>query len=296
MSLKNYSLMMIALIALLALNQDVQAQAVTPPPSVIYCYDRERDVVSRELAGACRGTIVDEAEAEAIKERREREVARAIGKSAIPSPAGRRLASLGTAFYVNEIGRLVTNQHVVADCGSVMIRLMGDKVSDAQILAVDAQHDLALLQGSDRSPAYATFRSGDGIGLSGSVLMVGFPDRGMPVIVPVATAGTLLRANDGLGRIVISADVHHGNSGSPIFDTGGLVIGVVDAKLNLARIFAETGAQTSETGVGIAATVVVDFLRRTNTHFYTRDRNADTDSRGIFEGARAFVVRTECWK
>ena len=275
---------------------DAEAQAVAPPSLVINCYDRERDVVSRELAGACRGVVVDDAEAEAIKARRERDVARAIGKPVQPPPTGRQLASLGTAFYVNEIGRLITNQHVITDCGSVAVRLRGEKVSNAQVLAVDAQHDLALLQVSETSPAFATFRSGGEVGLSRTVVMVGYPDRGLPVLMPVATAGTILRANDGFGRIVISADVRHGNSGSPIFDSGGLVIGIVDAKLNLARIFAETGKQAEDTGVGIATAAVLDFLRRTNTPFHTLDRSAETDSRGIFERARDFVVRTECWK
>ena len=274
--------------------KDANAQA-PPAPLVVYCYDRERDVVARELAGACHGLVVDEAEAAAIKARRDQEIARTLGKPAQKSPEGRRLASLGTAFYVDEMGRLVTNHHVIADCEAVVIRFDGEQ-EDAKVLAVDAQHDLALLQASDHSPGFAWFRSGGENGLSGSVVAVGFPFQGLPTLVPVATLGTLLRANDGRGHIIINGDVHHGNSGGPIFDSGGLVIGIVDAKLNIARVFAETGQQLDDTGVGIAAATVVDFLQRTNTRFHVRDSNAETDARHILELARSFVARAECWR
>ena len=275
--------------------EDASAQAASVP-LVVYCYDRERDVVTRELAGACHGMVVDEAEAAAIKARRDQAVARTLGKPAQKSPEGRRLASVGTAFYVDETGRLVTNHHVIADCEAVRIRFDGEHQEDAKVLAVDAQHDLALLQASDHSPGFALFRSGGENGLSGSVVAVGFPYEGLPTLVPIATLGTLLRANDGLGHIIINADVHHGNSGGPIFDSGGLVIGIVDAKLNIARVFAETGKQLDDTGVGVAAATVVDFLQRTNTRFHVRDRKAETDARHILELARSFVARAECWR
>src|SRR5947199_5752534 len=206
------------------LCRDTWAQPATPVPLVVYCYDRERDVVSRELAGACHGTVVNEAEVAAIKARRDQEIARTLAKPAQKGPAGRRLASVGTAFYVNETGRLVTNHHVIADCETVLIRLDGQPQQDAEVLAVDTQHDLALLHASDRSPGFAWFRAGGESGLGGSVVAVGFPNQGLPTLLPVATSGTLLRANDGSGHILFNADGRHGNSGSPILDSGCWVI------------------------------------------------------------------------
>jgi S1-C subfamily serine protease len=275
---------------------DTRAQSAAPVPLVVYCFDRARDVVTRELAGACHGMVVDEAEVAAIKARRDQEIARTLGKPTQKESDGRRLARVGTGFYVDETGRLITNHHVIADCDAVRIRTDGKLLQDATVIAIDAQHDLALIQASDRSPGVAWFRSGGESGLSGSVVAVGFPDEGLPTLLPVATPGRLLRANDGLGHIIISADVRHGNSGSPIFDAGGLVIGIVDAKLDIARVFAQTGKQLEDTGVGVAGATVIDFLQRTNTRFHIRDRNADTDPRHILELARSFVARTECWR
>ena len=279
-----------------ATSRDTWAQQAAPAPLVVYCYDRERDVVSRELASACHGMVVDEAEVAAIKARRDQEIARSLGKPTQKSPEGRRLASVGTAFYVDETGRLLTNHHVIADCEAVLLGSADHPKQDAKVVAVDAQHDLALLQASDRAPGFAWFRSGGENGLNGSVLAVGFPNEGLPTLIPVATPGRLLRADDGLGHIIIGADMRHGNSGSPIFDTGGLVIGIVDAKLDLAGVFAKTGKQLDDTGIGISVATIVDFFRRTNTPFHIRDRNADTDSQHILALAKSFVTRAECWR
>ncbi len=278
-----------------AQRDDTRAQSA-PAATVVLCYDRARDVVSRELASVCHGIVVDEAEAAAVKARRDQAVARNLGDPAHAATSEKRLASIGTAFYVDEIGRLVTNYHVIEECGSVLIRRDGQAKGDAKVLAVDTQRDLALLQGSDPSAAFAWFRSGGDNDLGRSVVVVGFPDQGMPTLVPVATPGTLLRANDGLGHIIIGADVHHGNSGSPILDSGGLVIGIVNAKLNIARVFAQTGKQAESTGIGIASAAVVDFLRRTATTFHVRNPYADRDAGHILELARPFVARVECWR
>src|SRR5271169_2084617 len=102
MRLRNRPQIRIALFVLCALAgrylaiQGAEAQAVTSPTAVVYCYDRERDVVSRELRGACHGAIVDQAAAEAIKARRDEALARTLGKPAQEAPEGRHLASLGT--------------------------------------------------------------------------------------------------------------------------------------------------------------------------------------------------------
>lgn len=279
-----------------ATGRQTWAQPAGPAPLVVYCYDRERDMVSRELAGSCHGMVVDEAGAAVIKARRDQEIARTLAKPTQKAPEGRRLASVGTAFYVDETGRLVTNHHVIADCDTVLIRFGGQPQQDAEVLAIDAQHDLALLQVSDRSPGFAWFRAGGESGLGGSVVAVGYPNQGLPTLLPVATQGALLRANDGSGHIVFNADVRHGNSGSPILDSGGLVIGIVDAKLDIARLFLQTGKQLDDTGVGIAGATVEDFLRRTNTQFHVRDRSADTDTPHILALARTFVARAECWR
>src|SRR5579859_763595 len=113
--------------------RDTWAQPAAPAPLVVFCYDRERDLVTHELAGACHGTVVDEAEAAAIKARRDQEIARTLAKPTQKVPEGRRLSSVGTAFYVDETGRLLTNHHVIADCERVLIRFGGQPQQEAEV-------------------------------------------------------------------------------------------------------------------------------------------------------------------
>jgi S1-C subfamily serine protease len=272
----------------------------TAPPAgasstVVWCLDRERDVVHRDVASACPGSIVSDAEARAIQERREEAVAHAL--AAQPSgPEGLRFASLGTAFYVDGDGTLLTNRHVVADCKAVQVRSLGRPPINAAELAVDQMHDLALLHAGARSPGVAVFRSGAMGGIAPGVAAVGYPNEGLPALQPQRTAGTLLRSDDGSGRMLISIDVRHGNSGGPILDSGGLVIGVVVAKVNTAAVYARTGEQVGDTGVGIPIATVLEFLTRNHVQFHSSSGARALDGTQVLAEADAFVARAECWR
>jgi len=268
----------------------------SPTPAVVYCHDRARDVVTRVLASECRGEIISETEAEAIKQRRERAIAHTLNAQPHGGLQGLRLSSIGTAFYVNEEGRLLTNHHVVADCKAVTTHSMGHATLTADVLAVDIQHDLALLKVADPSPGFAVFRTTTANGMNASITAVGYPDEGLPSLEPRVTQGVILRAEDGSGHILIAADVRHGNSGGPILDSGGLVIGVVSAKLNLPRIYAQTGHEVAETGLGITVATVLDFLRRNNTGFHVANGSEAIDGERRMALARSLVARAECWR
>jgi S1-C subfamily serine protease len=248
------------------------------------------------LASACHGTVVSEAEAKAIKERRNQAIARVLTAQPRSDPEGMRLAKLGTAFYINEIGEMLTNHHVIVDCRVVTVHTRGGTPVNAQVLAIDAQHDLALLQSSAGARDYAVFRSEQAVGMSASVATVGYPDEGLPSLEPAVTPGALLKGDDGLGHILIHANVRSGNSGGPIFDSTGLVIGIVNAELDQARFYARTGKQASDTGAGIALSTISGFLRRTNARYHVANEGETLDPGRILKLATAFVARAECWE
>ncbi|HUK10747.1 MAG TPA: serine protease [Stellaceae bacterium] len=265
--------------------------------TVVWCYDRERDVVLRDVASACHGSIVSDAEAEAIKERREEAVAHALApRPSSPNPEGLHFASLGTAFYVNEEGVLLTNHHVVADCKAVRVRSFGAPVADASPLAVDIVHDLALLRTEARPPAHAVFRSRSNGGDARDVATVGYPNEGLPALEPQETVGRLLRADNGAGRMLFSIDFRHGNSGGPILDSDGLVIGVVQAKINTPAVYARTGREIDDTGIGIPVSVVSEFLGRNHVPFQSSAEGRSQTTAQILAEARTFVARAECWR
>lgn len=277
------------------------ARARSDPPSapvVVYCYDRDRDVVSHVIAGECRGTVVSEDAAQELSERRELRIKRAVGAEPRIGRDGLRLASLGTAFYVDESGRVLTNHHVVVDCKLVTLMDAGEE-RPARVLAVDAANDLALLQGDAKAGGVAVFGFEGDAGLHSALAAVGYPDQGLPPREPLMTPGNLMGVADvgsSAQRLVIAADIRKGNSGGPIFDDRGRVIGVVNAKIDPVRVYEKTGRDVDDVGLGIPLSTVLEFLRRNDARFHQAKGGAKLEPGQILSLARQFVVRADCWK
>jgi len=148
--------------------------------------------------------------------------------------------SFGTGFFVNNQGYILTNDHVVAGCR----KLAGRDGKPLHITYRDAGADLALLKTDTLSSSYAVFRTGPVPKVGDAVVAFGFP---LPDILSsegnVSTG--VLSATSGLQDdprfVQISAPVQPGNSGGPLFDSCGHVIGVVVAKLDALKVARVTG-------------------------------------------------------
>lgn len=279
---------------------DGAAGAGSPPTSsfVVYCYDRARNTVTRELGSSCRGEIVDEAFAKSIEESRTDAVARALRAEAQSSHDGLHLARIGTAFYVDEQARLLTDEHVVRGCKAVSVIEPDRHEHPATVLAVDQDADLALLAVKADGHATARFRSDQKAAPDPYVAVVGYPDQGLPPIEPMITSGTLLRASDPAlrgGSIIFHAAVRHGDSGGPIFDSRGLVIGIVRSKIDTVRVFRASGRDIEDIGMGADLDVVLDFLNRNHVNYQRSTGAGVLEAEKILASAAAFVVRAECW-
>src|SRR5690242_16177215 len=93
-----------------AAPRDAAGDATRPPDSVVYCYDAARQLAVRELASDCHGRVLSAAEADMIRNRRSDKLGREIRNDAQPPPPGTSaLRKIGTAFFVDAKGKLVTN-------------------------------------------------------------------------------------------------------------------------------------------------------------------------------------------
>jgi TPR repeat protein len=142
----------------------------------------------------------------------------------------------GSGFFVAGNGEVLTNAHVVEGCFWADVAAPGIAAS-APITARDAQADLALLKVPQRSPAIAslrlTARQGE------NIYVYGFPLTGLLSSGGNFTAGTvtaLSGLHDDSRSLQISAPVQPGNSGGPLLDETGNVVGVVVAKLDALRL------------------------------------------------------------
>ncbi len=178
--------------------------------------------------------------------------------------ARERPTSTGTSF-VAATGRLLTNNHVVQGCGRMVARNAAGQEQEAKVLATDRRRDLALLEIPPAFGPPLTFRAGPEVKRGESVITYGFPLFGLLSAGPTLTTGDIsalsgLRDNQTIYQI--SAPVQPGNSGGPLLDAQGNVIGVVVAKLNAARIAEMTdGDIPQNVNFAVKGGPAVDFMR-----------------------------------
>ena len=181
------------------------------------------------------------------------------------APGGRRAVSSGTGFVVAP-SRILTNHHVARECSEMRVRTSTGAELTARVGATDEQRDLALLtvQGGDPGPVLA-FRSGPEVRRGEGVVTYGFPLAGLLSSGPTLTTGevsALAGLRDNQSQYQISAPVQPGNSGGPLLDLGGNVMGVVVSKLNAQRIAQSTGDIPQNVNFAVKGNEAVDFLRR----------------------------------
>ena len=279
------------------------AQPVLPPERpFIYCYDKSRDAVNVLLAAECRGEIVSAETARDIHERRDRRVLDSIERRPAPNTGNRRLSAVGTGFFISLEGVILTNHHVVAECGMVTVETDNGPAALSRIAAFDKEHDLALLETGLTPRDAATFRAGPDPLPGTRIAIVGFPDMGLPTIQPQVAAGDLLASappdakDDEPGRLALRVDVRGGNSGGPVLDDRGQVIGVISAKLNTVKVYQATGQLIRDVGFAIANSTVLPFLDEHGTAYTLGNDHIPVGRRGGADNASAYIARLSCWQ
>jgi S1-C subfamily serine protease len=140
----------------------------------------------------------------------------------------------GTGFVVSQNGHIVTNHHVIDGCvGDIHGNLSGEAQVSLRLVSTDETNDLALLQapsGSFKGIApirEKSIRSGD------AVVAIGYPFHGLLTSDFTVTTGIISSFSGLLNDtrfLQISAAVQPGNSGGPLLDSKGQVVGMVAAK------------------------------------------------------------------
>ena len=151
---------------------------------------------------------------------------------------------MGTAWPAYS-GHVVTNYHVVNGSNTItLIRKDGTKIS-AKILKRDKANDIAILQATDQSKLPVALPLSDtGSNLGAKVFTVGYPHPDLMGVSPKLTSGEISGTSglqDDPRVYQISVPVQAGNSGGPLLNMNGEVVGIVTSKLNAAKIFKWTG-------------------------------------------------------
>jgi S1-C subfamily serine protease len=201
----------------------------------------------------------------------------------------------GTGFFVSGLGHIVTNRHVVDGCRTIRTR-DGQRL---KLVLLSGTADLALLKQDTHPSASATFRSGLGIRVGDEVIAFGFPLPGILSSEGNISTGTVA-ANSGVGDdphfIQVSAPVQPGNSGGPLLDASGNVVGVVVAKLDAIRVADITGDIPENVNFSISRDVVVDFLKSSSVPFQQKPSLRKLKTSDVAVLAKLISIAITCIK
>ncbi len=215
-----------------------------------------------------------------------------------PAPASKpeHIASSGTGFFAAADGAVVTNAHVVEDCSAIHVTSDQGATAVAKIVARDARNDLALLQTGLAARKTAAFRTS--IRLGEAVEAFGYP---LTEVLSKSGNFTLgnVSALVGLGEdsryLQISAPVQPGNSGGPLLDQNGNLVGVVSAKLNALKLMVATNGDIAQNvNFAIKSSIVASFLEANGVGYATGAAAQPMQPADLADQAKGISVYVEC--
>src|SRR6266581_6704481 len=175
----------------------------------------------------------------------------------------RRVNSLGSGFIIDSAGIVVTNNHVIADADEITVILNDGSRIKAELIGKDQKTDLALLRIKTEEPLRSVkFGNSDGLRLGEWVIAIGNPFS----LGGTVTAGIVSARNRDINSgpydnyIQTDAAINRGNSGGPLFNLDGEVVGI-----NTAIISPGSGGGSVGIGFAVpskAAVAVIDQLKQ----------------------------------
>ena len=150
------------------------------------------------------------------------------------TPQERQSTALGSGFIIDEKGIVVTNNHVIQDAEDIIVRVNGDKEFKAKVIGADPLSDIAVLQLETKEKFIPVkFGNSDQARIGDWVIAIGNPFG----LGGTVTSGIISARNRSIGLsryedfIQTDASINSGNSGGPLFDMNGDVIGINTAIL-----------------------------------------------------------------
>lgn len=207
--------------------------------------------------------------------------------------------SAGTGFFVSKNGDIVTNAHVVDGCDTVEVR-GAIQPNEAKVIAVDKEIDLALLRTSAIPSRIASFRDyGNRLGRNDEVLLIGYPEeRAMSGDYKVVTS-QILDTQGPLGNnqwLQFADAARQGNSGGPLLDISGNVVGVITGKSTLSKRNPVNGEEevVGRSDVAITLDYLQKFLDAHQVYYWKLTSQLPQDIDFIEVAAKDYIVNIHC--
>jgi serine protease Do len=182
-----------------------------------------------------------------------------------PGGESRTQRALGSGFFIDKLGHILTNRHVVEGMDQIQVTLVGGKTYDAKLIGRDARTDVALLKIDPKeSLTILDLGDSDQAEVGEWVMAIGNPfglERSVTVgVVSFKGRGVQLMPNTPIDMIQTDASINPGNSGGPLINSRGQVIGIN------TLIYTQGAPQSAGVGFAVPINVakeVVPQLRET---------------------------------
>ena len=203
----------------------------------------------------------------------------------------------GSGFFITS-EELVTNHHVVNNCKSIFVNINNENIS-ASVIAHSKEKDIAILRVDDavQSCNVATLRDGKGIKTGDDVIVIGHPLGdllGSGLKVTKGNVSALFGVHGDMDRMQITAPVQGGNSGGPLFDSSGNVVGVVTDKLDVLKINKMMNDLPQNVNFAVKSSVLRGFLDVNNIAYSARQSDHILKTSDIVQRAEQFTVKVIC--
>jgi hypothetical protein len=201
--------------------------------------------------------------------------------------------SSGSGFAIGDGSIVVTSNHVIKGCGEIRI----PDVGPARVAKTDARADLAILKSSHPLPTALRFRSGHPLKLGEEIVVLGYPLRGVLSSPPTVTTGivsSLAGLRDDRTEMQISAPVQPGNSGGPVLDRSGNVVGIVESKLDAIKAAMATGDIPQNVNFAVHSSIITSLLDSYTINYEIAPPGTDKPIAEIVAATLPAVVVIEC--
>jgi S1-C subfamily serine protease len=218
----------------------------------------------------------------------------------------------GSGFFVSKMGHVVTNAHVVKGCNKITVGDNANKQVPAEVVNTDGTNDLALLKLSSLELASAESKSliqklsivvvplaskgllrSEDVRLGEKILVAGYPFGdafSSSIKVTTGVVSSIRGVGDDSGQFQLDAAVQPGNSGGPIYDSGGNIVGVVISQLNKKTF----GSLVENVNFGIKASTIKQFLISSGLSSKKAEQTEEKSTEQLAEIAKNQALMVMC--
>ena len=200
----------------------------------------------------------------------------------------------GSGFVIQQNGYILTNYHVINKATRITVTIPGRQAVSARVVTADQEKDLAILQVSLSNLAALPIASSETVQVLDSITVLGYPlptELGTALSASDGKVNAVREARNGGTRLFqIDANVNPGNSGGPLLNNHGEVVGIIVAKINSLQYAKENGALPERINFAIPINEAQQLLRKVIPNFTPSNRQELLTDQQVFLSAKASTV------